>query len=123
MIVENDRRFADTLALELRDRGYWVECLGGLEAVEQKPVLDYGYAVIDLWLHCESGLDVIRLFKARSPSTVIAAITGYHRGESADRALELGATVCLTKPVDIDRLEGGLLSHDSREAIRFSTED
>lgn len=117
LIVENDQRFADTLALELRDRGYQVECLIGLQAVEEKWDLNYRYAVIDLWLHSESGLDVISLFKARSPSTVIAAITGYHSGEAARRAIELGATACLTKPVEIDRLERALLGRDPEAPI------
>jgi len=114
LIVEYDQRFADTLALEFRDRGYRVECLDGLEAVAQKSHLRYRYAVIDLWLHPESGLDVISLFKARSPSTVIAALAGYHGGKTAQRAIELGATACLTKPVDIDLLEKALLSGDPR---------
>lgn len=117
LIVEYDQRFADTLALEFRDRGYRVECLDGLEAVAQKSHLRYRYAVIDLWLHPESGLDVISLFKARSPSTVIAAITGYHSGEAARRAIELGATACLTKPVEIDRLERALLGRDPEAPI------
>lgn len=112
LIVEYDQRFADTLALEFQDRGYRVECLDGLEAVEQKAHLSYRYAVIDLWLHPESGLDVISIFKDRSPSTVIAALAGYHSGETAQRAIELGATACLTKPVDIDVLERALRSGD-----------
>ena len=117
LIVENDHRFAETLALEFRDRGYRVECLDGLQDVEAKTDLNYRYAVIDLWLHYESGLDVIRIFKARSPSTIIAALTGYHSGETAMRAVELGAAACLTKPVDIDRLERALLSHDPKAEL------
>ena len=36
LIVEDDQRFAETLALELRDRGYSVEWLDGLQAVEEE---------------------------------------------------------------------------------------
>ena len=112
LIVEDDRRFADTLAVELRDRGYSVEWLDGLQAVEEESDLNYHYAVVDLRLRQDSGLDVIRRIKARSPSTVIAVLTGYSSSETAAKAIELGASACLTKPVDIDRLERALLGGD-----------
>ncbi len=110
LIVEDDQRFAETLALELRDRGYCVEWLDGLQAVEEKSDLNYRYAVINLRLGQDSGLDAVSILKARSPSTVIAVLTGYGSSETAVKAIELGATACLTKPVDIDRLERALLS-------------
>ena len=110
LIVEDDQCFADTLAAELRDRGYSVEWVDGLQAVEEKADLDYRYAVIDLRLRQDSGLDVLSIFKSRSPSTVIAVLTGYSSRETSAEAIELGAAACLTKPVDIDSLERVLLS-------------
>ena len=109
LIVDDDRIFAQTLVLEFEDRGYRVEWLDGLQAVENKSDLNYAYAVIDLRLGHDSGIDVIRIVKARSPSTVIVVLTGYTSSETAVRALELGARACLTKPIDIDRLESALL--------------
>ena len=110
LIVDDDRIFAQTLVLEFEDRGYCVEWLDGLQAVENKSDLNHAYAVIDLRLGHDSGIDVIRIVKARSPSTVIVVLTGYTSSETAVRALELGARACLTKPIDIDRLERALLS-------------
>lgn len=112
LIVDDDRCFADTLVLEFKDRGYSVEWLDGLGAVEKQSDLNYRYAVIDLRLGPDSGLDVIKIVKARSPSTVIAVLTGYGSSEAALRARELGASAFLTKPVDIDLLEGALLGGD-----------
>jgi len=109
LIVDDDRIFAQTLVLEFEDRGYCVEWLDGLQAVENKSDLNYAYAVIDLRLGHDSGFDVIRIVKTRSPSTVIVVLTGYTSSETAVRALELGARACLTKPIDIDRLESALL--------------
>ena len=117
LIVDDDQNFADTLVLEFSDRGYKVEWLDGLLAVENKSDLNYRYAVIDLRLGQDSGLEVIKILKARSPSTVIAVLTGYSSSETAFRARELGASAFLTKPVDIDRLEDALLSGDLGEGI------
>ncbi len=111
LIVDDDQIFAETLVLEFEDRGYRVEWLDGLQAVESKSdLINYPYAVIDLRLGEDSGLDVVRIVKARSPSTVIVVLTGYSSSETAVRALELGARACLTKPINIDRLESVLLS-------------
>jgi len=113
LIVVDDQIFAETLVLEFEDRGYCVGWLDGLQAVENKSDLNYAYAVIDLRLGHDSGIDVIRIVKARSPSTVIVVLTGYSSSETAVRALELGARACLTKPIDIDRLESVLLSGET----------
>ena len=50
LLVEDDRRFADTLASEFRDRGYQVEWVDSLAAVQSRPNLDFRYAVVDLRL-------------------------------------------------------------------------
>jgi two-component system response regulator RegA len=110
LIVEDDARFADTLAVEFRDRGYRVEWLDSLEAVRAHPSLDFGFAVIDLRLRQDSGLDVIGILKERSPETVIVVLTGYGSIATAVRATKLGATAYLTKPVDADQVERAFAS-------------
>ena len=50
LIVEDNSRFADTLATELRDRGYEVETLDSLAAVRQTDASRFRYAIIDLRL-------------------------------------------------------------------------
>ncbi len=105
LIVEDDPRFADTLATEFRDRGYDVDWLDSLQAVEGCPALDHAYAVVDLRLRQDSGLDVITTIKGRSPETVIVVLTGYGSIATAVKATKLGATAYLTKPVDVDQLE------------------
>ena len=107
LIVDDDQPFGLTLAAEFSDRGYCVEWLDGLRAVEQKSQLEYRYAVIDLRLGPDSGLDVIKILKARSPATVLVLLTGHGSDEVASEATKLGASY-ITKPVDIDQLEGTL---------------
>ena len=107
LIVDDDQAFGQALAAEFSDRGYCVEWLDGLRAVEQKSQLGYQYAVIDLRLGMDSGLDVIKLLKARSPATMLVLLTGHGSDEVASEATKLGASY-VTKPVDIDQLERAL---------------
>jgi len=112
LLVEDDQRFADTLATEFRDRGYEVEWLDSLSAVQQSPDLDHEYAVVDLRLRQDSGLDVIATIKERSPDTVVVVLTGYGSIATAVKATKLGATAYLTKPVDVDQVERAFASDD-----------
>jgi len=113
LIVEDDPRFADTLATEFRDRGYevdWVDCL---QAVRDLGQIDHRYAVVDLRLRQDSGLDVIIELKQRSPETTIVVLTGYGSIATAVKATKLGATAYLTKPTDIDQVERAFLADDA----------
>ena len=71
-----------------------------------------GYAVVDLRLRSDSGLDAINLIKENSPHARIVVLTGYGSIATAVQATKLGATQYLTKPIEIDELERALLSDD-----------
>ena len=122
LIVEDNERFARTLADEFSDRGYVVQCLDTLKAVRDEPVLDHCYAVVDLRIRQDSGLDVITTIKERSPDTVIVVLTGYGSIATAVKATKLGATGYLTKPVDADQLERVLLGEQDDEDIPIPDE-
>ena len=117
LIVEDDERFADTLVTEFRDLSYEVDWLDSLEAVEQLENLDYNYALVDLRLRQDSGLDVITTIKERSPETVIVVLTGYGSIATAVRATKLGATAYLTKPVEAEQIERAFMGEGEEEEI------
>jgi len=117
LIVDDNERFADTLATEFSDRGYQVTWLDSLSAVRDQQSLDFDFAVVDLRIRQDSGLDVIGVLKERSPDTVIVVLTGYGSIATAVRATKLGATSYLTKPVDVDQLERALLGEEEDEEI------
>lgn len=108
LIVEDNVRFADTLATELKDRGYAVESVGSLAAVQEMDPSRFRYAIVDLRLRQDSGLDVIKEIKRQSPNTHIVVLTGYGSIASAVQATKLGAAQYLTKPVEIDDVERAL---------------
>jgi two-component system response regulator RegA len=122
LIVEDDQRFADTLTAEFRDRGYRVEWLDSLRAVKSHESLDFRYAVVDLRIRQDSGLDVITTIKQRSPTTVVIVLTGYGSIATAVKATKLGATAYLTKPVDADEIERAFLGDETEEDIPIPDE-
>ena len=122
LIVEDDQRFADTLAAEFRDRGYRTEWLESLQAVKDHATLDFQYAVVDLRIRQDSGLDVITTLKERSPDTVIIVLTGYGSIATAVKATKLGATAYLTKPVDAEEIERAFIGGDDDEDIPIPDE-
>ena len=122
LIVEDDQRFADTLAAEFRDRGYRVEWVESLQAVKDLESLDFQHAVVDLRIRQDSGLDVITAIKQRSPHTVIVVLTGYGSIATAVKATKLGATAYLTKPVEADEIERAFLAGGEDEDIPIPDE-
>ena len=66
LIVEDNDRFAETLASEFRERGYSVERASDLASIAAIKHLDVQYAVVDLRLGADSGLDAINAILGRS---------------------------------------------------------
>ena len=112
LIVENDERFADTLATEFRDHDYEVETLTSLAEVKDCDVSGFGFGVIDLRLRTDSGLDVIASIRGRNEDARLIVLTGYGSIATAVQATKLGATSYLTKPVDFEDVLHALLTDD-----------
>ena len=65
LIVEDNDRFAETLASEFRDRGYAVQRASDLSSIAAIKDLDVQFAVVDLRLGADSGLDAIQSILGR----------------------------------------------------------
>jgi two-component system response regulator RegA len=112
LIVEDDDRFAETLSAEFQDRGYAVARAESLEALALLDSSGVGYAIVDLRLRSDSGLDAIAEIREHSPHARVVVLTGYGSIATAVHATKLGAIQYLTKPIEIDELERALLSDD-----------
>ncbi|MCP4005108.1 MAG: response regulator [bacterium] len=123
LILEDDERFAETLATEYRDRGYRVDCANGLASLRALPEFPYDYAIVDLRLRSDSGLNAIPIIKEFSPKARILILTGYGSIATAVRATKLGAFNYLTKPVDVDDIERAFSSDGHRPSDARDTED
>jgi two-component system response regulator RegA len=108
LIVEDNDRFAETLASEFLDRGYAVQRASNLSSIAAIKNLDVQYAVVDLRLGADSGLDAIQSILGRSPNAKIVVLTGYGSIATAVKATKLGAVGYLMKPADVDQVERAL---------------
>ena len=121
LIVDDDERLAEALALEFRERGWRVDRVGDLDLLRALPAFAYEYASVDLRLRHQSGLDAIPIILARCAETRIIVLTGYGSIATAVQAVKQGAFDYLTKPVQIDDLLNafrgeGLASGDGKGA-------
>ncbi len=106
LVVDDDDAFRESMELEFGDRGYHVVAAPdhrtalGLAAVHRPQ-----YAVIDLRLESERGLEVLRDLVERLPGIRAVVLTGYGSVATAVEAIKLGAHHYLTKPCEPEALE------------------
>lgn len=106
LVVDDDEAFREAMTLEFVDRGYDVVTAPdhrtalGMAAVHRP-----SYAVVDLRLQGEWGLNVVQDLLERLPSLKILVLTGYGSIATAVEAIKLGAVHYLTKPADPNVIE------------------
>lgn len=112
MVVDDDSAILKLMKLRLEHRGFQVATSEtGTEAIEAVQKLtpaqrDQILAVLlDLTLKEMSGLDVLQSIKKIHPNMPVIMVTGHHDEAEARRAISMGATDFLTKPVDFESLE------------------
>jgi two-component system response regulator RegA len=67
------------------------------------------YAVVDLRMPGQSGLELLKALKGKDPNTRVVMLTGYGSIPTAIEATKLGATGYLAKPADADEVVKALL--------------
>ncbi len=106
LVVDDDDAFRESMQLEFTERGYKVICAADhREALGMAAVHRPEYAVIDLRLGGERGLEVLRDLVERLPGIKAVVLTGYGSVATAVEAMKLGAHHYLTKPCDPDAIE------------------
>ncbi len=109
VVVEDDDRFAETLRAEFQHLGYLVETASGMAKLRELGG-GFDFAVVDLRLGRDSGLDALSHILACSPDAKVVVLTGYGSIATAVEATKLGAVNYLTKPVDVETIERALRS-------------
>lgn len=100
LVVDDDERFATTLARALARRA-WIPSVAFsiTDAIRQARGEVPDAAVVDLRIGEESGLELIPELRALGPAMRIVVLTGYASIATAVRAVKLGADDYLAKPV------------------------
>jgi len=100
LVIDDDERFAATLAQALERRGWRTrvahDVAAALAAAREDPP---DAAVVDLRLADEDGLTLIEPLRADHPRRKIVVLTGYASITTAVKAIKLGADDYLAKPV------------------------
>jgi len=121
LVVDDDDAFREAMELEFTDRGYEV-----LLAPDHKSAVGLAsmhrpqYAVIDLRLAGERGLEVLKELKELLPNLRAIVLTGYGSIATAVEAVKLGAAHYLTKPVNPDHIEKGFLADEGDPTVAVS---
>lgn len=106
LILEDDVRLAKSLAQEFEDHGYTASLAERVADIKKEK---YDFAIVDLRLCGEFGLDAIRVIKEASPECRIVVLSGYGSITTAVEAVKRGALDYLTKPANFDLIEKALL--------------
>lgn len=112
LLVDDDPTFCRILSQALEKRDFEVytatDLAGGLElAGDHNPE----YAIIDLRIGHESGLELVEGLKAMDTDLRMVILTGYASIATAVEAIKLGATHYLTKPASADEIIHALERH------------
>lgn len=109
LIVEDDEIFAEALSSEFQEKSYSTKHVTNLRDLRAQPFDEnFEFAIVDLKLKGESGLDAVSIIKEQSPDCTIVVLTGYGSIATAVQAVKLGATNYIAKPASISDIERAL---------------
>lgn len=117
LIVEDDEILAQSLEKSFIRRGYDAKIAhSGKEVQEILQVFHPRFAVVDLKMATESGLEVIKKLKSFDPSIKSVMLTGYASITTTIEAIKLGACYYLAKPANVDDIIKAFNSEENKVA-------
>ena len=104
LVVDDDLNFCKSLSRVLKTKGCEVRTAtsakDALAVFEKHP---RSVVLLDMRLEETTGLELLRRLKTRNATAPVIQMSGYAEMEhSMNQGLELSATACFTKPLDID---------------------
>jgi two-component system, response regulator RegA len=116
LIVDDDRIFAEILARALRKRGYTTLVAHTLTQAHELAINTVpDFAVIDLKIEQESGLDCLPCLQQINPAIRMLILTGYSSIATAVSAIKRGAIDYACKPLNADEILALLIREKSAE--------
>ncbi|HET7610021.1 MAG TPA: response regulator [Gammaproteobacteria bacterium] len=123
LVVDDDARFAVTLAAALARRGYVAHVAhDAAAALATARAKEPDAAVVDLKLGADDGLALIEPLRAAHPDMRIVVLTGYASIATAVKAIKLGADDYLAKPVTASAVAAVLERGTRKPAEKRSAE-
>jgi len=122
LIVEDDEAFSSALSDALEKKGFDIALSNSIDsalfaAKQNKPE----FALVDLRLGNESGLNIIPDLKKLNTQIKIVVLTGYASIATAVEAIKLGAIQYLTKPTSSDEIYHAFFKPDGNTTQELET--
>ena len=121
LLVDDDETFCSVLKPALEKRNFLVTVANdvnqGISLAEQT---DPEYAVIDLRIGYDSGLELVKKLISLDDNTQIVMLTGYSSIATAVEAIKLGAIHYLTKPANADEIVNALYKNEGDSSVKIS---
>src|SRR5512133_2758584 len=106
LVVDDEASMREFLQILLAKQGHRVasaaDVAGALRRVDEGGL---DLVITDLRLGSESGIDVLRAVKERSPATEVVMVTAFATTENAIQAMKLGAYDYVLKPFTVEELK------------------
>jgi len=105
LIIDDERPLLETLEMYLTEKGYAVMCaISAAEGLNQCHLFDPHVIILDIRLPDMNGLDVLQKLIRNGRKNIII-ITAFHDMDITIKAVKLGATDYIPKPIDVEELE------------------
>ena len=105
LLVDDERDFAEMLALRLEARGHRVRlAFSGPEGIEILEEHEPDVMLLDIKMPGMSGIEVLKEVKARRAVVEVILLTGHGTVDTAVEGLKAGAFDYVLKPADLDEL-------------------
>ncbi|NBV75304.1 MAG: DNA-binding response regulator [Methylococcaceae bacterium] len=121
LLVDDDVTFCSVLKTALEKRNFLVSVANdiatGIRLAEET---DPEYAVIDLRIGLESGLEMVKKLIELDSNTQIVMLTGFASIATAVEAIKLGAIHYLTKPANADEIVNALHKNEGDTSVVIS---
>jgi two-component system response regulator RegA len=121
LLVDDDETYCRVLKSALEKRDYEVlvanDVQSGIALAEQNLP---EYAVIDLRIGHESGLELVKKLISLDANTACVMLTGFASIATAVEAIKLGAVHYLTKPANADEILAALHKNEGDATVSIS---
>lgn len=121
LLVDDDETYCRVLKSALEKRNYEVlvanDVQSGIALAEQNLP---EYAVIDLRIGHESGLELVKKLITLDANTTCVMLTGFASIATAVEAIKLGAVHYLTKPANADEILAALHKNEGDASVSIS---
>jgi two-component system response regulator RegA len=121
LLVDDDETFCSVLKPALEKRNYEVivahDVTSGIQLADQ---YEPEYAIIDLRIGYESGLEMVEKLISLDDNTRIVVLTGFASIATAVEAIKLGATHYLTKPANADEIVNALNKNQGDTSVEIN---